>query len=172
MSVTINESGVTFGPFAEDSVFELERVLDDLRFGDYVCKVEFLLFQSGKNNRIGSVSFVEARSSVPRQSDSFFDEIYKKMTHSLTVWLCSLCGRHDVLQEKLPANLKGAHHAGLLIKLVLVVPTAPDDALSPLTDKLREKLRAEEVTWGIHHHNIMVVNEPRARRIGLIAENQ
>ncbi len=99
MSISITESGVTFGSFAPDDVFEFEKVLTKLKFGDYVSKVEFVV-----RHGFGSAAivFVEAKRSVPRQSDVFFADVRLKMIHALTVWFTAVCGRHEQLLKLLP----------------------------------------------------------------------
>ena len=42
MTVTINESGMVFGPFAENNIFYLEKALQENPVGRGVCKVEFI----------------------------------------------------------------------------------------------------------------------------------
>jgi hypothetical protein len=58
------------------------------------------------------------------------------------------------------------------LRLVLVIPTAPEHALPPLTEKFRETLRAELSTWSLRQENIVVINAERARRIGLIRDTK
>ena len=131
MTVTIDESGMTFGPFAEDDLFHIEKVLHENPVGKGVCKVEFIAkLNSPKGGT--SIALVEARSSIPRQSDDFFIEIQTKMTHSLTVWLTTVCGRHPKLKSYLPKQLNASTYAKLPVKLLLVIPEAPDSALPPL----------------------------------------
>ena len=85
MTTSITESGVTFGPFAKADLFELEGILTHLNYGDDVSKVEFVV-KSG-SEKSGAVRFVEAKSSIPRESGEFLDEIRQKMNHALAVWL-------------------------------------------------------------------------------------
>lgn len=69
MSLTIIESGLTFGPFAKADLFELERILTSLDFGDHVSKVEFVVKTGSEKS--GAVRFVEAKTSIPRESETF-----------------------------------------------------------------------------------------------------
>ncbi len=85
MSITINESGMTFGPFSEDDFFDIEKILHKNPIGKGVCKVEFVVRTN--NSKVNySVVFVEAKSSIPREFNKFFEDIYVKMIHSITVW--------------------------------------------------------------------------------------
>ncbi len=168
MSISITESGVTFGSFAPDDVFEFEKVLTKLKFGDYVSKVEFVV-----RHGFGSAAivFVEAKRSVPRQSDVFFADVRLKMIHALTVWFTAVCGRHEQLLKFLPDNLNQIEHLKLPLKMYLVIPEAPDAMLPPLSDKFRQSLSAEQKIWAIRYSDISVLNESRAKKQGLIGRN-
>jgi len=118
MSISIDESGVTFGPFAQTDVFEFEKVLTEITFGDNVCKAEFIVRQASDNV---SIFVVEAKSSIPRESDNFFEDIRQKMVHTLTVWFTSVCGRHESVKALLPENVGQFENLTLPIKLCLVI---------------------------------------------------
>lgn len=134
--------------------------------GNGVCKVEFI---AKLNNPSGgaSIALVEARRSIPRKADHFFNEIKTKMIHSLTMWLTTVCGRHPKLTPYLPKQLNLATSAKLPIKLVLVIPNVPDRALPPLTDKLRRYFNVDRCLWQIKHEDIRVMNRSRAVSVGL-----
>jgi hypothetical protein len=168
MSIVVDESGMRFGPFAENDLFPVEKVLDEHPLGDGICKVEFLVRGDGEGTG-SSVMLVEARSSIPRHSDAFFHDIHAKMLHSLTVWVATVCGRHPHLRAHVPERLCNVRHLALPVRLVLVIPSAPTDALSPLTDKFRRYFRIDRKLWGIRDQDIRVVNRSRAVRLGLAA---
>lgn len=166
MTITVTESGMTFGPFAEPDLFELERILKSLNFGDHVSKVEFVV--RAATQKAGAVRFVEARSSIPRESGGFLDEIRQKMNHGIAVWMGALTGRHPKVQAQLPANLSRVEHAGLPIACYLVIPDVPDDKLPPISDKFRQAMKSERHIWAIRSEHIQVLNANKARKIGLI----
>lgn len=163
--VVINESGVNFGTFESGDVFEIERILTSIKFGDGVSKIEFIVRMQDTG---GSIALVEAKSSIPRGSKDFFEEIKLKMAHSLTIWFASVCGRHSNLAPLLPSNLNNASNLILPLKLILVIPTVPDDMLSGFSDVFRKTLQVERALWGIGHSDIFVLNESRAKRYRLI----
>ena len=166
MSITINESGMTFGPFSEDDFFDIEKILHKNPIGKGVCKVEFVVLTN--NSKVNySVVFVEAKSSIPREFNKFFENIYIKMIHSITVWFTIVCGRHSQFNDYLPKNFNDLKCVRLPIKLILVIPSAPDEALSPLTDKFRQYFIIEKKIWAINYENIRVVNRSRATQLGL-----
>ena len=166
MTISITESGMTFGPFAETDVFELERILTNLSFGDHVSKVEFVV--KAGSGESGAVRFVEAKSSIPRESGAFLDEIRQKMNHALAVWMGALIGRHPEVQHRLTANLSDVEHARLPIECYLVIRGVPDAMLPPFSDKFRQSMKSEQRIWAIRPERIKVLNENKARKIGLI----
>ncbi|MEA2028172.1 MAG: hypothetical protein U9N49_04290, partial [Campylobacterota bacterium] len=122
-AVQVSESGVDFGDFLEDDLFQIEKVLSDyVQLGEGINKVEFILksYYDGT-----SIVFVEAKSSIPRDSNKFFEEIKSKMIHSITVWFSAVAGRHSKLQDHLPKNHKNLNILKLPIKLILVIPKVP-----------------------------------------------
>ena len=159
MSISIDESGVTFGPFAQTDGFEFEKVLKEITFGDNVCKAEFIVRRASENV---SIIVVEAKSSIPRESDNFFEDIRQKMVHTLTVWFASVCGRHESVKALLPENLGQFENLTLPIKLCLVIPQVPDDKLDLLSAKFRKVLISEQKIWAIGYSDINVLNESKA----------
>jgi hypothetical protein len=141
---------MTFGSFVDNDLFEFI-----VRNG------------SGKP----AIIFVEAKRSVPRESDLFFAEIRLKMIHALTVWFTAVCGRQEKLNNLIPDNLKQAEHLKLPIKMCLVIPEVPDQYLIPLSDKFRQFLRAERMIWAIGYSDISVLNASRAKKYGLIGRD-
>jgi hypothetical protein len=168
MNISIDESGVTFGPFAQTDFLEFEKVLKEITFGDNVCKAEFIARGVSEN---ASIFIVEAKSSLPHDSDKFFAEIRQKMIHTLTVWFAAVCGRHESVKALLPEKLKRFDALTLPIKLFLVIPTVPDQYLQTLSAKFRKVLISEQKIWAIGYSDINVLNESRAIKYGLIARN-
>ncbi|KFL34034.1 MULTISPECIES: hypothetical protein [unclassified Sulfurospirillum] len=166
--VNIVESGVTFGAFKQDNVFLIEKVLTDLDYGDGINKVEFILKHKTGTS---SVIFLEAKSSIPKESDGFFEEIRRKMIHSLTLWVSTICGRHSSLKNSLAKNLKSKEDLLLPIKLILVIPKLPDELLEQISQKFKKSLEIERKIWDINYSHIMVLNESRARKYKLIGAN-
>ena len=163
--VTITESGVTFGEFEHDNVFQIEKILTDLHYGDGINKVEFILKHKSNNP---SVLLVEAKSSIPRESDGFFEEIKLKMIHSLSIWFSTICGRHTSLKSSLVRNLKNTEDLALPIKLILVIPKLPDQLLEQISQKFKKSMEVERKIWNIDYAHILVLNESRARKYKLI----
>lgn len=170
MTLTIEESGVVFGEFESDDLLPIENALSRHRLAEKGVKtVEFIVrqHQGGRSGKL-LVSLIEARSSVPRQTGAFFEEIRQKMQHSLIVWFCTVLGRHPALSGDLPANLSQSKHLCLPLRLILVVPTLPDAYLAQMTDAFRAAIRLDCCLWGIDHSAVLVLNASRAARLGLI----
>lgn len=154
--IRIKESGIEFGPFSKDDFFAIEEALQQKKLSSKgVCSVEFVV----KNNN--SLIFLEAKTSIPRDSDIFFTEITEKFEHSLIVLVNALLKRND-LQNDLPANFTVNDSSLQSIKLLLVIKSVPSDYLQQLTDKLRKALKDVSVLWSIKPQNIQLINEERA----------
>ncbi|NTU50231.1 MAG: hypothetical protein HGA87_05005 [Desulfobulbaceae bacterium] len=165
MSISIVESGVTFGFFAQSDVFEIEKVLNTMKLGEHVCRVEFIVRDVSDK---AAIVFVEAKKTIPRESDDFFADIRVKMINSLTIWYTAVCGRQNQIKPLLPDNLKDFKHLTLPIKMYLVIPEVPDDMLPQLSDKFRKCLTVEQKIWAICQSDISVLNSVRARKYGLV----
>lgn len=167
MSVLIDESGVTFGPFDGQEIFHIEQWTKEHRLADNgVAIVEFIVRDLA--NIKPSVALVEAKSSIPRELDDFFAEIRLKMVCSLTLWFNILAKRATGCKAIEARRLNNIKHLQYRILLVLVIPKIPDNMLAHFSDKLRTTLKLERHIWFINYSNIMVLNEKRAREHGLI----
>lgn len=167
MTVWIEESGVRFGPFEECDIFRVEHSPGIVALGENVKKVEFALsMPTPRGNR--KIIFLEAKSTIPRNSDEFFREVRDKMLHSLTIWAMALFGKHRVVSEELPAALNNQRLILDQIDLILVVPPIPDLHLSDATDKFRAVMMGDVRAWGILLSNVRVLNTSRAKVYGVI----
>lgn len=166
MSVYVTESGVRFGPFDPDHIFQIERSPSIAALGEGVKKVEFILKRANTGNN--AIFFIEAKSSIPREADAFFSDIKMKMLHSLTLWLLALVKRHATLHSELPLALHRTVDAAKPYMLILVIPLMPNHALVGATDKFRQIMGADLRVWHIGAQNVRVLNEEKARSCGLI----
>lgn len=93
MTVRINESGMSIGPFEENKLFKIEHSALHKSLKDGFKIVEIITLLS--NN---SIAFVEAKSSFARYEniDHFekdIDEIYQKFTTSIDLYFSTLMKR-------------------------------------------------------------------------------
>ena len=65
--ITITESGMNFGPFAQDDCLELEKCSTYFRIRNGVKVAEFAVIRQQKDMRV--VWIVEAKSSAPKHTN-------------------------------------------------------------------------------------------------------
>lgn len=178
MGVIIEESGLRFGEYYENQVFQIEtspQYTNSLRpNGIKTC--EFIL-QRGKK-----LYFIEAKQSCPRQIienipqeekekkkkayDEFIEEIVLKMRHSLSLYGNILLKRYS--QDKVPKKLADPDLSNNLIYLVLVI-NPPEGEWEPepeLQDDLRLHLKDEMRIWKIQ--SLAVITPQQAREKNFI----
>lgn len=181
MSITIEESGLTFGEYEDSEVFYIEHSPQYASLNSHsVSCCEFVL------SRGDSLYFIEAKSSCPRAVDKnlpekeraerlqkyykFIHEITHKMQHSLDLYASILLHRWDNSEDISPdfslpyfQNFQEKE-----IKLVLVVNTKgegwnPDPELQ---SSLQQSLEPTCKIWKARP--ILIVNEEKARKKHLI----
>ncbi|WEL53973.1 hypothetical protein PZ739_19325 [Pseudomonas kermanshahensis] len=168
MTIWINESGVRFGPFEECDIFIIENSPTVSALGEHLKKVEFLLSMPTSGGKRKTV-FLEAKSTIPRERDAFFNEVKEKMLHSLATWFMALVGKHGDIGKELPEALSGQKLIQDQIDLILVIPPIPDTHLSDATDKFRAVMMGDIKAWGILPSNVRVLNISRAKAYGVIS---
>lgn len=174
MGVIIEESGLRFGEYYEDQVFQIEtspQYTKSLRQnGIKTC--EFIL-RKGKK-----LYFSEAKQSCPRQImkdipdnekeekkkryDEFIQEIVLKMRHSLSLYGNILLKQYS--QDKVPEKLVNPDLSNTQISLVLVINPQEGD-LEPepeLRDDLQLHLKDEMKIWKIQ--SLFVITPQQARK--------
>lgn len=173
MGVVIEESGLRFGEYPEDQVFQIEACEQYTRSlcpnGIKTC--EFILRRGKK------LYFFEAKSSCPRQVvrsipenkkekkkkayDEFINEIVLKMRHSLSLYGNILLKRYA--QDGVSENMANPDLSKALIYLVLVInPSEGDWEPEPeLQDDLRLHLKDEMKIWRIQ--SLLVITPQQAR---------
>ena len=174
MGVIIEESGLQFGEYYENQVFQIEKseqYTKNLRQnGIKTC--EFIL-RKGKR-----LYFFEAKQSCPRQIvgdipadekeqrteayNKFIEEFVLKMRHSLSLYGNILLKRYS--QDNVSENLANSDLSNSLIYLVLVInPQDGDWEPEPeLQDDLRLHLKDEMRIWGIE--SLFVITPQQARK--------
>ncbi len=176
MGVIIEESGMRFGEYPEDQVFQIEtseQYTKSLRQNG-IKSCEFIL-QRGKK-----LYFFEAKSSCPRQIvedipeekkeekkkayDKFIEEIVLKMRHSLSLYGNILLKRYS--QDKVSGNLVNPDLSNTQIFLVLVInPREGNWEPEPeLQDGLRLHLKDEMKIWKIQSLFVITPQQAREKR--------
>jgi hypothetical protein len=171
MTITINESGLTFGPFSEESCFHIENSTLYREIGEGVKTVEFMLVKRGKTGEL-QLYCVEAKQSVPRPGqprfEEYFADVRDKMIGALLVFLGARVGRFGARAEELPTELRDLPLSTSAVKFVLVITTARRDWLPPLHDKLRSVMQPTAQAFGIQSPAIAVVGHDGAKSHGLV----
>lgn len=162
--ITIEESGMTFGPFAESSFYRIE---ESMFLPENVKPVEFI-WCSPK----GSLCFVEAKSSFARpDNDKDFETnihvICSKFTDSLTVMLATKLGRQPKMQQELPADIEHLDWANTTVKFILVLPNFKKDGLKDIKHKLEIEMKHVRKAFGFRQTDIAVLNQSLASKLKL-----
>ncbi|WP_337157595.1 hypothetical protein [Pseudomonas putida] len=165
--IWIDEPGVRFGPFEDTNLYHIEQSPALAGLGDGIKKVEFVFSRPDVENP--EVLFVEAKNTIPRETEDFFGEIKQKMLDSLVLWMLGGVNRHEEIYRELPDILSGPEAFRRTISLILVVPGIPDDYLPTATDKFRRVMSKDCRVWKINLHKVWVVNLAHARKLGLVA---
>ena len=177
--MTIAESGMTFGPFAETHCFQIENSLLHNSVQPGVQIAEFLLIQNGQGNLPPQVWIVEAKSSTPNPGSplpgaaetfsDFIAEIRDKLLNALTLGVTACIGRHANAGQVLPQAFTGLPLDRTVFRLVLVINGHKAEWLPPLQDALTQALRDTSRTWDLGAGSVVVMNDTLARQRGLIA---
>lgn len=170
MTISISESGASFGPFAEDDCYHIERSSGLASLGSHVKISEFVV-RLVSNDGQDYLAIVEAKSSIPRDSDDFFANIREKLVNTFTLLMLSVVGRQPVMSGELPVRIRNFSFATSAIRLFVVIPRLPNEHLAAITDKFRQVLQVERKTWNLQYSDLWVLNEEKARQQGLIVEN-
>lgn len=164
--ISINESGLEFGPFEDEDCFQIELSEAIRNLGDGVKIPEFIAHIKLEPNTDGYIAIVEAKSSIPKEREIFFQEIKEKFINAVTIFCASLLGRHPDVLNEIPSNLKVSLQSASDIKLVLVIPAVPDEYLPQITDSLRHLLSVECKIWGLKDKDIFALNHRLAAKHG------
>lgn len=166
--IVIEESGLRFGPYAEEDCFELEKSSAYERIQNGIMMCEFALIKR-PNNRPISLWLIEAKQSSPQPQTrpnftEFIDEIRQKLSNALQLIIALHLGRY---QDPLP---NGFHDLTLQeeLKLVLVINGHQKDWLPPLQDALKMALNPLVKTFGLAPNSVAVINGDGALSHGLL----
>lgn len=171
MSKTINESGMSFGPYPDDDCFEIESSALYRRIEDGVKMVEFALVRRPVGKPV-SVWLVEAKRSSPRPEtqpdfEHFVDEIRQKLSNGLQTLFAARLKRHPEASTELPAGFR-ALSLKEEMRLVLVINGHQEAWLIPIQEALRLALQTVIKTFGLGPMSVAVLNDEMARSKGLI----
>ena len=126
---TITESGMNFGPFAQDECFHVERskVYEAIQDGVKMAEFLWLRTNNSTSNNNPTIWIIEAKSSSPHPDNSpgkfeeFIDEIKQKLINALSLGLASVLARHPQAEQELPCAFKTINLSRVQVKFVLVL---------------------------------------------------
>lgn len=169
--VTISESGMDFGPFADDHCFEIEKCPTYKRIESGVKIAEFVWLRDDFNPP--KIWIIEAKSSTPQPKpperfQEFINEIRDKLINALSLMFSACLNRSGSAYNDIPDPFRHLTLSTLDARLILVINGHKKEWLAPLTDALSKALRATVSTWGLTTPAVMVLNDELARRYNLI----
>jgi hypothetical protein len=168
--ITIEESGMTFGPFSADDCLELEKCQTYKRIETNVRMAEFAVIKL--QGGLPAVWIVEAKSSAPQPRnqqdfDVYIDEIRQKLANALQLLFSGKLNRHPDWPINLPANFGDLTYLEDF-KLVLVIRRQLDAWLPPVQNALKVSLLSTVKTMGLKPNSVVVLNAEMARQYRLI----
>ena len=166
MGKSVRESGMDFGPFPHDTLFQIENSALIKRLGAGLKVSEMVVFWQDK------ICVIEAKSSSPKNEDlqrfsEFCAEIREKLQNSLLLTFAMQAGRHgEKAQQELPVKLREAP-TGTEVLFLLVIRGHQKGWLPPIQDGLNRALSTVLRCFGTS--KLLVLNDEQARTHGLVA---
>ena len=152
-------SGMNFTPLFEKKQF-ISFYIEDSDFYKKAQGIDSVEFVTIEND---VAYFIEAKSSIPRERDEYYSELYSKFYHSLILLVASELRTGKFTNHTLPTKLQGLFHHRK-VTFVLIIPTIPNEHLPKVREEIEKYFRsyndALELIWGI---DVIVLNEDKAR---------
>ncbi len=164
--ITIVESGLKFGPFHPNQVFQIE-ISANVRSRQGIKTCEFVWWK----NRSTQLVLVEAKSSIPQPTsnpeayNNFWQDVLEKFDNAMQLMLLATLRRPPQLHHELPAEMQALPWEQLKLVCYLVIPDAPNDVLQALTDRLRNEMKRQKRLW--RQSELFVINANKARDASL-----
>lgn len=175
MMVSVKESGIEFGEFDEDRLFQIEHSDIHKKAGEGIKSVEFI-YLTRKDN----ILFVEAKNSCPnaankdensdkqRKYEEYYSEIVDKFVDSLNMFVATALGRNEknacvgkYIREKHTYTRTG-------FKFVLVIAGAEESWLGGPKAELEMRLLRIRKIWNA---DVVVLNAQMAEKYNLVKKN-
>jgi hypothetical protein len=155
---------MTFGPYPAEACYKIEHSSGHLSLGENFKIVEFTYFEEVKLK----LWFIEAKSTIPKDTVKYFDELFEKFENSLLLHAMGKLKRNQSVIDELPDQMASMNWQTVKFNLRLVIPEIPKEFLPQATDKLRQRLVKISKMWNFDLMDIKVINKDLARREGLI----
>lgn len=163
----IIESGMTFGPYPAGLCFYIEKSVCYRQVQEGVKMAEFLLLRQPRD-KAPVIWVVEAKQSVPREFDSYIDEIRIKLTNAFLLGVAICLKRHSSAEEELPVQFRQLDLKTTDFRFVLVIKGVPESHLVDLQSALVRALKPVVRTWALPPTSVIVLNDASAQAKGLI----
>ena len=157
-------SGMNFTPLFT-SLNRYSFYIEDSSFFDKTQNlktVEFVTIEE-VGEKTG-IYFIEARKSIPRDRDEYYEEMYAKFYHSLNLLLSNLLeigrfAKHDVLEDDFKNQFRDKK-----IAFILIIPEIPEKHTLKVAGELRREFkRVNPILNSIWDIEILVFNEAMSR---------
>ena len=173
MTISITESDMQFGPFAESDILQIETCNSYQKIQQGVAIAEFVLSRPTSKSPC-MLWVVEAKSSSPRPStqpafDEFIHDICEKFINSMHLFLAGVLGRNTDMQDEMPSGMHHITAANADFRFILVIKGHKEDWLQPLQDALKLHLKPLVKTWKLNPSCVVVLNDATARDQHLIS---
>jgi len=165
--ITINESGMNFGPFDGNYLYEIEHSDLHNSIGEGVKIAEFVFYENSSK----CFWIVEAKSSSPRPQNvedfsKFIHDIEEKLTNAFLLLNSTILTRHE--DSDIPTTFLSTRLKETTYKFFLVIQGHAKEWLPPLQDAMGIALNRYLKTWNIAPNSILVINDSIARNRGII----
>jgi hypothetical protein len=167
MTISIEESGMIFGPFSKEKVFPIETSPLFTNLGKGLKVSEFVLLRDFPN-KPQEAWFIEAKSSAPKEHADYVEEIRQKFTNSIQLTFAACLKRHPQTDEHLPAGFVNLDLESCSFKCILVIHNFPKDWMDGVQKSLVKAMSSLAKTMGFKPGSITVINDEMARARNLI----
>lgn len=170
--VTISESGMSFGPFPADRVWQVEKSALYKRIQEGVQIAEFIVLP--ESMRKDSTAWViEAKSSSPQPEtkpnfNEFIEEIRVKLSNAFMLAVATRLERFNGELMNLPTAFQNFDPTTTNFAFILVINGHQEAWLVPIQDALAKAMKGLIKTWNLPAASIAVLNSEGAIRKGLI----
>lgn len=172
MTKYISESGMRFGPFTSNQLFQIEQCHTYRKIQKSVKIAEFILLKQIKDKP--TLWVIEAKSSSPQPAnsrawDEFVTVVKDKWINAFALCLSLVLQRHGIASTELPRTFQSLELSSLCFRFILVINGHQEEWLSPLRDILMRELSPTLKTWAIPVNSVIVINDSLAQELGLIS---
>lgn len=168
-SISLKESGMTFGPFDEKDCFKIEtsacyKRLTSKNHG--IKSVEFVLYEAPQNQdkapqNQGSLLFPQPGNKD--HFDQFIEDVTTKFKDSLALYMALQLKRH-VETADFHSNSLNIPMGKIELMFLLVIQKHKAEWLPTISDALRSKLMKDAQIWNFPTLHILALKDEMARK--------